>query len=516
MKNNQLYSRMALVFLMTALLATTMIPQAASGDSMKEGNEFIWNTDLNITAYYPDTFLGYYTSVDGIPTLESIQHLESRFEAHAMRDVKVYWDSDRDMIAAEFILKWSTNSKAIHINDYREMQRNSVGIGLSSTDNDTMFVVDVVPDKEVINADVSLSPLVPAGDLTKAYENETAIDTSAELIVDLATNFNYTAGNWLFLEDFKAKNAENVTISVLYADSVGDITGQSYLSVLNSEIFIYKTDYQVKLPEPVNSGYSYIDKVKFDDIIVDEWRIYKFSSDYSDSRSNTNYRFNTRGGVSAMSLQPNGFFDNLLTVGEEFIDNVVDYATTDSNAKASATRDIGYEDLDKSAEQGIEDVLGEDPVDYQVNSGEDVVETPSGFSSSLFGWLSDAFDSGEDNEQSIIDKAKDMFSSAALTTGGDDRTDDPSNMDSGIELFSSILGGIIGGGGASVFANSGDGSSFFDGLTNSLGHLPSIPGMFMTQLSPEFGIPNPFANLKYIALAVVGLIAVMIVIKTMK
>lgn len=489
---------------MAVLLVSTTIPQSASADEIQEGYDIVWDHKQNITLYYPPS-TGYLQSSDGIAN--QLQQMENKYTEYAERPVNVYWDSSRELIGVNFEMLWSTNPNAISFADYKEAGNSDGSFSLSATTtNDTTIVADVIPDMTDVEVDVKRSPLVHAGRMTNQLANNTDIDTASSVIVEI-TNYNYSVAPYLFMYDVKAKNAAPLAVEVLYANSTGHITGQVYQTILNSEFFLYRTDHFVKLPVPVTAGFTYIDKIKFTSLILDRFELRDFTSEYEDHRTSTNYVFDTVGTSLNLNL-----LGGLLGETASWFAATLDFGVSEP-AQDQSGKYTGYEDTEESGIEAAKAAVGEktDPVDYKVNKGTDFLSLSSLFSGDLFGFLSDSYDDGNDNPQSITDKAKEWFQSSALTSGVSEFGESPN---SAIEMFSSMLFGVLGSGGRAVSSVSNN--SLFGGLLDPLGHLPNIPTALFNQFKPGLGIADKLSNLKWIALGIGILIAAIIVMRMVK
>ncbi|MCY3412699.1 MAG: hypothetical protein INQ03_13760 [Candidatus Heimdallarchaeota archaeon] len=482
------------------LLLTALVPQASGiENTLEDGYEMVWNSDMNLTLYFPDTS----SYLEG-SSYDDLAFLEAQYSANAYRDVFV--TREKGMIAVNLMIHWTTDSNAISFADARD-RWEADGIKLSTT-NDSTPIVDVIPDSQAVEQATRKATDV-AGVETVHIRNTTDVDTTSAMIVEL-TDYNHSSADWIELEQMKMAGSANASIDVLYAYANGTEAG-SYTNVLNTDQYIAVQDWFGYLPMP-SASVTYVSKIKFTGIQFSEFSLYRTSADYEDDRTNTDYTFSTSvADISASGFNP---FTEIATATK----NAISQFPVSKTASSIAQRGVGFLDQKASALRAGATALKvdvSDIIDHKVNSARDILSVPSKMSNDIYNAMNEKWDEGERGAQALAREARAGLKAVTLSVGVK-AEEFGKAVDHGRELSSSVIDGIIASGGKGASAITSFGSSIFDKGKDALGRLSTEGASLFSKLDPSKFVSAIKDNLKWVIIAVVALVVIVFAIKFMR
>ncbi len=505
--------RKYLFFILTIsllVLPVALLPTSAAEGEIEDGFEFVWNADTDIILYFPNdpTASPLLSVYNGDNT--QLETLEQQLEQNAWRDVDVYMVEDgprAGLLAVRLTITWSTSSEAISFGEWRTEQLLAgrsyspggvdvnFGLGLNqATNNDSgNVVVDVLPDAEALEGDVSRQATDTGGSQYLQYKNGTDIDTAASVIVDFA-DYNYSSARWVDLTGLRMDGAANLTIDVSFANSTGDILNT--VNVFTSSEYLSAEDLIVKLPEPwVNS--TYVAKLNFTALELDEFRLFDFASEDYDL-DGTDYAFDN--DIPVLSLSAISSFS---TWAQSNSAKLKSFSVKNTASKITQTA-RGFVSLKASAIKAATTATGtkiKDVVDHEVVKARDKISSPGTLSNNLYSAMKDTYENGEKNAQAMAREARKHLKSVQVTVGvkaeafGD-------KVDHARDLTKEAIAGIAAGGGKAVSGATNWTKGIFDSAKDGLGRLKDEGASLFSKMSD--GIFSIGDDAKKIIIAVVA------------
>ncbi len=514
-------TRKYLFFILTIsllVLPTALLPVAAAEGEIEDGFEFVWNADTDIILYFPNdpTASPLLSVYDGDNT--QLDALETQFEQNAWRDVDVYMVENgprEGLLAVRLTITWSTSSEAISFGEWRTEQLLAgrsyspggvdvnFGLGLNqATNNDSgNVVVDVLPDADALEGDVSRSSTDTGGSQYLQYKNGTDIDVAGSLIVDFA-DYNYSSAKWIDLTGLRMDGAGNATIDITYAYQNGTLA-TSQTNVFTTDQYLSAEDTIVKLPEPsaiadnLGNKATYVAKINFTALELDEFRLFDFASEDYDLEG-SDYVFDN--DIPALGLNAISAFS---TWAQSNSAKLKSFSVKNTASKVTQTA-RGFVSVKASAIKAATAATGtkiKDVVDHEVVKARDKMSTPGTLSNNLYSAMKTTYDNGEKNAQAMAREARKHLKAVQVTVGVKAEAFGE-KVDHAKDMTKETIAGIAKSGGKAVSGATDWGKGIFDSGKDGLGRLKDEGASLFSKMSD--GIFSIGDDAKKIIIAVVA------------
>jgi len=455
---------------------------------------------------------------------QSVSHntvqIQKNLEARAWRPVHVEWDNKRQMYAVTMNLYWSTDSHAISFADYRATHNRPAGGVLHLSDrndasNDNKNpVVDVLPDQRAVEGSVSRSPVDVAGIKDYQYKNNTEIDTTSSVIVDV-TDYNHSIADWMQVSGMKQTSGANATIGVMYAYANGTLTN-TWTNFLSTDFWYQRQNWfgQMTMPsataDSLGNKATYVAKFNFTDISLEHFKTYSFESKYSDARTNIDtFSYDT---PAQSGLKPSGLWSTISSTVSNNLAKIPVPTSTQDISQAS----VGFSDLKDKALAGISSATGistDSIKDHQVIGATDKFVVPDGLTQNILSGMKSVYKAGSEGAQDLFRSGNEFLKSSSINIdlpatkfgdAADVSRDLTGNIFKGIASTSPL---------GSLFMSGKNGTSLFDKAKNALGQLPHKAAGMFNKFNPGAWISKAGKYLKWIVVAIIIILVLIVALK---